>query len=153
MTTNSLTCHIPLVVSLLLVVIACDVRAFVVPGSPSRSLKLSSSSVHRSSTTQLAFGFFPSSSDKDDSKDDKKKKNSNAEEPKLQKKSVGLKGLVQLITAGAGAPFLGDFEVCDCLLLSCTALWWKIPPKSCDVCHQKKDILCGGTTFSKFSYC
>lgn len=55
-----------------------------------------------SSTTELAFGL-PSFGDN-------KKKDDEEKDPKLEKTSIGLKGLVQLITAGAGAPFLGDFE-------------------------------------------
>ena len=42
-----------------------------------------------------------------------KKDEDEEEDPKLEKKQVGLKGLVQLITAGAGAPFLGDFQGVD----------------------------------------
>jgi hypothetical protein len=81
------------------IVVVDHVEAFMMP---SNSINIARGS-QRTSTTDLNFGFFPSSSDddKDDNKDD----------PKLQKKSVGWKGLVQLITAGAGAPFLGDFEV------------------------------------------
>lgn len=42
-----------------------------------------------------------------------KKDEEEEEDPKLEKQSVGLKGLVQLITAGAGAPFLGDYQGVD----------------------------------------
>lgn len=36
-----------------------------------------------------------------------------AEKNKTEEKKVGLSGLFQLITAGAGAPFLGDFQGVD----------------------------------------
>lgn len=54
-------------------------------------------------STRLQFGI-PSFGPKDeeDEVDDK-----------LEKKKIGLEGLVQLITAGAGAPFLGDFKGVD----------------------------------------
>mmetsp|Transcript_2535 Transcript_2535/g.5345 ORF Transcript_2535/g.5345 Transcript_2535/m.5345 type:complete len:158 (-) Transcript_2535:437-910(-) len=54
-------------------------------------------------TTELYFGI-PTFGKKDEDEE---------ENPKLEKKEVGLKGLVQLITAGAGAPFLGDFQGVD----------------------------------------
>lgn len=52
--------------------------------------------------TRLAFGI-PSFQPKD--KDDKGEKK--------EDKKIGLSGVVQLITAGMGAPFLGDFEGVD----------------------------------------
>lgn len=66
------------------------------------------------STTRLLFGIpsflTPPPPNKDEkSKDTKKTKQVSSTEDK----SVGLKGLVQLIMAGAGAPFLGDFEGVD----------------------------------------
>ncbi len=54
-------------------------------------------------TTELYFGI-PTFGKKDEDEE---------ENPKLEKKEVGLKGLIQLITAGAGAPFLGDFQGVD----------------------------------------
>mmetsp|Transcript_909 Transcript_909/g.1156 ORF Transcript_909/g.1156 Transcript_909/m.1156 type:complete len:156 (+) Transcript_909:54-521(+) len=63
--------------------------------------------VTKSSETKLSFGiptFGAGGSKKDD--DDK-------EEPVENKPKIGLSGLVQLITAGAGSPFLGDFEGVD----------------------------------------
>jgi hypothetical protein len=67
-------------------------------------------------TTQLSFGI-PSflTPPTPNSDDDKKKKGTNKNESKQvdEEKSVGLRGLVQLIMAGAGAPFLGDFEGVD----------------------------------------
>ena len=62
-----------------------------------------------SSMTQLNFGipkaFLPKEDD-DTTKDDKKL-------DAMPKKELSLSGIVQLITAGAGAPFLGDFEGVD----------------------------------------
>mmetsp|Transcript_10361 Transcript_10361/g.24686 ORF Transcript_10361/g.24686 Transcript_10361/m.24686 type:complete len:146 (+) Transcript_10361:95-532(+) len=40
----------------------------------------------------------------------KEKDEDEPEDPKLEKKKIGLDGLFQLITAGAGAPFLGEFQ-------------------------------------------
>jgi hypothetical protein len=59
-------------------------------------------------TTRLNFGI-PTFQPK---KDDKNKKDDNKFEP-LPKKEMSLGALVQLITAGAGAPFLGDYEGVD----------------------------------------
>ena len=53
------------------------------------------------STTQVGFGFFPSADDGESSDEN------------LEKKDIGLKGLAQLITAGMGAPFLGDYQGVD----------------------------------------
>ena len=62
-----------------------------------------------STTTQLNFGipksFLP--------KDDKEKETAAKKEDALPKKELSLSGILQLITAGAGAPFLGDFEGVD----------------------------------------
>jgi len=56
--------------------------------------------------SSLHFGIptFGAKDQKDDSSDDS--------EP-VEKKEIGLSGLVQLITAGMGSPFLGDFEGVD----------------------------------------
>ena len=54
------------------------------------------------SSTELGFGLPSFGSKGDDESDDKN----------VEKKSIGLQGLVQLITAGAGSPFLGEFQVC-----------------------------------------
>jgi hypothetical protein len=56
----------------------------------------------RGATTQLRFGiptFGAKEEDKNDKKDDDKK--------------ISLSGLMQVITAGMGAPFLGDYEGVD----------------------------------------
>uniref|UniRef100_A0A7S1ZHV3 Uncharacterized protein n=1 Tax=Trieres chinensis TaxID=1514140 RepID=A0A7S1ZHV3_TRICV len=65
-----------------------------------------SASTAESSSTRLGFGIptFGAGNKKDDGKE---------EEKPLEKKKIGLSGLVQLITAGAGSPFLGDFEGVD----------------------------------------
>lgn len=61
----------------------------------------------RASTTKLQFGIpkFLTPDEGDETTNDT--------ESTIPKKEVGLKGLVQLITAGAGAPFLGDFQGVD----------------------------------------
>lgn len=58
------------------------------------------------SATRLNFGIptFGAKPDNDD--------NDNDDSPKEEKK-IGLSGLAQLITAGMGSPFLGDFEGVD----------------------------------------
>lgn len=100
------------VVYLQATLVAVAVNGFVVPRSTQHHTRLP--------TTDLAFGFFPSSSPTSGDENDEKKKGSASSKKKktvdggnsmLEKKNLGLKGLVQLITAGAGAPFLGDFEV------------------------------------------
>lgn len=55
-------------------------------------------------TTELQFGI-PTFGPKDD---DKSKK-----DPNIEDKKIGLAGLVQLVTAGLGAPFLGDYQGVD----------------------------------------
>jgi len=57
-------------------------------------------------STELYFGI-PTFGKKDE--DDEQEEN----QKDLEKPSLGLKGLVQLITAGAGAPFLGDYQGVD----------------------------------------
>lgn len=70
-----------------------------------------------STTTKLAFGipsFLTPPTPNEKNENDKKKKSDIKKESKTDdEKSVGLKGLVQLVMAGAGAPFLGDFEGVD----------------------------------------
>ena len=61
-----------------------------------------------SSSTQLHFGIPTFGAGKNDDQEDKKK-NANAE----PEKKIGFSGLAQLITAGMGSPFLGDFEGVD----------------------------------------
>jgi hypothetical protein len=57
-------------------------------------------------STELYFGIPTFGKNDDDDDDEEKQKD-------LEKPSVGLKGLIQLITAGAGAPFLGDYQGVD----------------------------------------
>jgi hypothetical protein len=70
----------------------------------------------KQSSTRLFFGIPslftpppPPLNNDEKGKDAKKTK----QNPARDDKAVGLKGLVQLIMAGAGAPFLGDFEGVD----------------------------------------
>jgi hypothetical protein len=79
---------------------------------PSRFMPL-----YKTTTTKLAFGIpsflTPPTPNDDNENKTKKAGGSKAESKKDDEKSVGLKGLVQLVMAGAGAPFLGDFEGVD----------------------------------------
>jgi hypothetical protein len=90
---------------------AAPVATFVVPKRYSPKTRTYSNSLcSKQTTTQLSFGipsFLTPPEPKDDDSKSKDKKDSKEE------KSVGLKGLVQLIMAGAGAPFLGDYEGMD----------------------------------------
>lgn len=61
----------------------------------------------RLATTELAFGIPSFLSPKSDDDSGKKKV------PGSEEKKVGFKGLLQLIAAGAGAPFLGDYQGID----------------------------------------
>jgi hypothetical protein len=61
--------------------------------------------------SKLGFGIPSFLTPKDDK--DKAASAKSTKESVVEKKKVGWKGLVQLITAGAGAPFLGDFEGVD----------------------------------------
>ena len=56
------------------------------------------------SKTVLHFGIPTFGATKDEGKDD---------DNNLEKKSIGMSGLVQLITAGLGSPFLGQYEGID----------------------------------------
>lgn len=73
----------------------------------------------KDSATQLFFGIPsfltpPSPNDDENGKGSKSIGSKKSKEGPVPKdKSVGLKGLVQLIMAGAGAPFLGDYEGVD----------------------------------------
>lgn len=70
----------------------------VVEGFPTINTK----NLVRQQTTELYFGI-PTFQKKD--KDEEE-----PEDPNLEKKKIGLDGLFQLITSGAGAPFLGEFQ-------------------------------------------
>ena len=82
------------------------------PCVPTKSVVTSSTSA--TSSTQLYFGIptFGAGQNKnnnDDNTSGENKKNENA----IPEKKIGLSGLAQLITAGMGSPFLGDFEGVD----------------------------------------
>lgn len=62
------------------------------------------SSVARLDSTELQFGIPTFQPKKDD--DEKPQEG-------LKKEEIGFEGLVQLVTAGLGAPFLGDFQGVD----------------------------------------
>ena len=62
--------------------------------------------VPRQPATELYFGI-PTFGKKDEDQEEEK------DDPNLEKPEIGLKGLFQLITAGAGAPFLGDYQGID----------------------------------------
>ena len=62
-------------------------------------------------STQLYFGIPSFLQPKKD--DDNNEKEDTNKQYALPKKDLSLAGLVQVITAGAGAPFLGDFEGVD----------------------------------------
>eukprot|EP00545_Synedropsis_sp_CCMP1620_P014601 CAMPEP_0119008958 /NCGR_PEP_ID=MMETSP1176-20130426/4046_1 /TAXON_ID=265551 /ORGANISM="Synedropsis recta cf, Strain CCMP1620" /LENGTH=148 /DNA_ID=CAMNT_0006961379 /DNA_START=52 /DNA_END=498 /DNA_ORIENTATION=- len=87
------------IVALLLALTATSSNAFL-PASRQSSV-----------TTQLQFGI-PTFGAKDTTADDSKSKKAgstnDAPEPK-----IGLKGVLQLVMAGMGSPFLGDFEGVD----------------------------------------
>jgi len=92
--------------ALALTLAASTVEAF----APSSSSSSSCSRIRArtTTTTELAFGipsFFTPDNNDGNEKDTKK---SDQDE-----KKIGWSGLVQLITAGAGSPFLGDFEGVD----------------------------------------
>ena len=57
----------------------------------------------RLTSTNLQFGIPTFQPKKDDD-------NKNKKDPSLEEKKIGLGGLAQLVTAGLGAPFLGDFQ-------------------------------------------
>jgi len=70
------------------------------------------------STTELFFGIpkflEPKNKDDDDDENNSNNNNKSSKDPKLEnEKKIGLGSLFQLITAGAGAPFLGDFQGVD----------------------------------------
>jgi hypothetical protein len=59
-------------------------------------------SIRRSMELQFGIPTFGPKDDKGGKKD-----------PNIEEKKIGLGGLVQLVTAGLGAPFLGDFQGVD----------------------------------------
>lgn len=73
--------------------------------APQKATTSSSNDV-RSKDTCLNFGIPTFGQNKNDDDDDGKK-------GEKKEKKIGAEGLLQLITAGMGAPFLGDFEGVD----------------------------------------
>lgn len=71
--------------------------------TPPASAFVTFSPQSRHVSIQLHFGI-PTFGSKDDKKDDKKKDDD---------KKISFSGLIQVITAGMGAPFLGDYEGID----------------------------------------
>jgi hypothetical protein len=74
-----------------------------VPATTGRSVKASSA-------TQLNFGIPKFLTPREETPEGEK---AAAPEGALPKKELSWKGVLQLVTAGAGAPFLGDFEGVD----------------------------------------
>jgi hypothetical protein len=91
----------------LLLATAVTTEAFAV--APPKSWSLSKS------TTELAFGVPSFLTPKNEGADDDgdAKAVTTGKEKGGDEKKLGVKGLLQLIAAGAGAPFLGDFEGVD----------------------------------------
>lgn len=87
------------------------VDAFAVPQTAASGRGTTTTGRHQ--PTALAFGIPSFLTPKSDDDDDGNKKAKAAAPKQEEEKKVGLKGLLQLITAGAGAPFLGDFEGVD----------------------------------------
>lgn len=76
--------------------------------TPPASAFLTFSPQSRHVSIQLHFGI-PTFGSKDDKKDDKKKD----DKKKDDDKKISFSGLIQVITAGMGAPFLGEYEGID----------------------------------------
>jgi len=95
----------PVVISAIASIAAVD--GFTTPSNTNANANANKAVVEGArQTTELYFGI-PTFGKKDEDEDEKEK------DPNLEKPQVGLKGLVQLITAGAGAPFLGDYQGVD----------------------------------------
>ena len=89
-------------------------ESFAPTSYPGHADKLSSS--RSRSSTQLAFGIpkFLTPQSNEDDKDTKKINNKGKDGGGIKdEKKIGLSSVLQLITAGAGAPFLGDYEGVD----------------------------------------
>jgi hypothetical protein len=81
---------------------------------PARStvlIQTPSDNDHTRKVTRLYFGIPTFGAGKD--KDSKKETGGTSSETNPPEKNIGLSGLVQLITAGMGSPFLGEFEGVD----------------------------------------
>lgn len=84
-----------MIAALLCIASLLAIEGFVIPSRKAAAMQRLA--------TELFFGL-PSFGPKDEKEE---------VDPNLEKNKIGLKGLVQLITAGAGAPFLGDFQGVD----------------------------------------
>ena len=89
----------------LAVIITCITQVVAFVPSPSNN------SIASSSLSKLNFGFNGLGTPNDEKKKNKKTKDSAA--TREEEKKITTKGLFQLIAAGMGAPFLGDYEGVD----------------------------------------
>jgi hypothetical protein len=110
---------VPLLASVAIASVAVVVDGFV-SSTASTATTRSFQQQNQCSTTELFFGIpkflEPKNKDDDDDDDENNSNNNNksSKDPKLEnEKKIGLGSLFQLITAGAGAPFLGDFQGVD----------------------------------------
>ena len=90
---------------IVLALTASQTAAFAPISTQQQSLSASSTTT----TTQLNFGLPTFGAGKNNDDENEKKNNDSA----IPEKKIGLSGLAQLITAGMGSPFLGDFEGVD----------------------------------------
>jgi hypothetical protein len=102
---------VPLLVSVVVASVAVVVDGFVSTTSTPTTRSFQQQQ-KQCSTTELFFGIPKFLEPKND--DDNENNNQSSKDPKLEnEKKIGLGSLFQLITAGAGAPFLGDFQGVD----------------------------------------
>ena len=104
----------PSFILLLLLTVPCVSFTILMP---------TSRSVSSTTSTSLSFGIpkflDPNNNNKDDKDDDdspskiRTGKNASKANPSAKKEAIGLSGIVQLITSGAGSPFLGDYKGVD----------------------------------------
>ena len=104
---------VPLLVSVVVASVAVDVDGFVSTTSTATTRYFQQQQQQQQcSTTELFFGIPKFLEPKND--DDDENNNKSSKDPMLEnEKKIGLGSLFQLITAGAGAPFLGDFQGVD----------------------------------------
>ena len=95
--------HLTTPIAVLALAVVASVDGFALTTSNTLANKAASTEGTRQ-PTELYFGI-PTFGKKDDEEEE--------EDPNLEKPKVGLKGLIQLVTAGAGAPFLGDYQGVD----------------------------------------
>lgn len=93
-----------------LLISPCVVAFTPIPTRSSAIIRTSNNdNDHDRKVTRLYFGIPTFGAGKDD-KDSKKSSSDTSLESNAPEKKIGLSGLVQLITAGMGSPFLGEFE-------------------------------------------